>query len=74
MSTCNQLDLQKLGSQPIMPKNLPDHCTKLTSTMLITALNFKLYVRDKVFNIDFIQVWCQVYTPVVGVNAQLVIM
>ena len=28
MSTCNRLDLQTLGSQPIMPKNLPDHCSK----------------------------------------------
>jgi hypothetical protein len=28
MSTCSQLDLQTLGSQPIMPKNLPDHYTK----------------------------------------------
>jgi hypothetical protein len=28
MSTCDRLDLQTLGSQPmiIMPKNLPDHC------------------------------------------------
>ena len=26
MSTCNRLDLQALGSQPIMPKNLPNHC------------------------------------------------
>jgi hypothetical protein len=26
MSTFNQLDLQTLGSQPAMPKNLPDHC------------------------------------------------
>ena len=27
MSTCNhRLDLQTLGSQPIVPKNLPDHC------------------------------------------------
>ena len=26
-STCNRLDLQTLGSQPVvMPKNLPDHC------------------------------------------------
>ena len=25
MSTCNRLDLQTLGSPPIMPKNLPDH-------------------------------------------------
>ena len=27
MSTCNGLDLQTLRSQPIMPKNLPNHCT-----------------------------------------------
>ena len=26
MSTCNPLDFQTLGSQPFMPKNLPDHC------------------------------------------------
>jgi len=26
MSTCNRLDLQTLGSQPIMPKTLPEHC------------------------------------------------
>ena len=25
MSTWNRLDLQTLGSQPVMPKNLPDH-------------------------------------------------
>ena len=25
LSTCNRLDLQTLRSQPIMPKNLPDH-------------------------------------------------
>ena len=26
MSTCNRLDLETLGSQPMtMPKNLPDH-------------------------------------------------
>ena len=31
MSTCNQLDLQTLGSQPIMPKNLPDHCTTVAT-------------------------------------------
>ena len=28
MSTCNRLDLQTLGSQPIMPKNLPDHWSR----------------------------------------------
>ena len=27
MSACNRFDLQTLGSQSVMPKNLPDHCT-----------------------------------------------
>jgi hypothetical protein len=27
MSTCNRLDLQTLGSQPIVPKNLPNQWT-----------------------------------------------
>ena len=26
MSTCKRLNLQTLGSQPVMPKNLSDHC------------------------------------------------
>ena len=33
MTTCNRLDLQTLGSQPIMPKNLPDHCSYLRIDM-----------------------------------------
>ena len=28
LSTCHWLDLQTLGSQPITPKNLPDHCVR----------------------------------------------
>ena len=28
MSTCNRLGLQTLGSQPVMPKNLPYHWTQ----------------------------------------------
>ena len=31
MSTCNQLELQTLGSQPGMPKTLPDHWLLLFS-------------------------------------------
>ena len=27
MCTYNRLDLQTLGFQPVMPKNLPDRCT-----------------------------------------------
>ena len=26
MSTCNWLDMQTLGYQPVIPKKLPDHC------------------------------------------------
>ena len=45
MSTCNWLDLQTLGSQPmIMPKNLPHHCAgwaikakEKSFTLLISA-------------------------------------
>ena len=33
MSTWNQLDLQTLGSQPIMPKGLPDHCCTTLRTL-----------------------------------------
>jgi hypothetical protein len=28
MWTCNRLELQTLGSQPIMPKSLPDHISR----------------------------------------------
>jgi hypothetical protein len=31
MSTCNRLELPTLGSQPIMPKNLPDHWSEQQS-------------------------------------------
>ena len=32
MSTCNQLDLQTLGSQLVMLKILPDHCARLRAS------------------------------------------
>ena len=35
MSTCNLLDLQTLGSQPIMPKKLSDHCSYINSLVRI---------------------------------------
>ena len=43
MSTCNRLDLQTLGSQPVMPKNLPEHrqgepaATLATQNMIFSA-------------------------------------
>ena len=38
MSTCNRLDLQTPGSQPIMTKNLLDHWTELTKYSRILAM------------------------------------
>ena len=35
MSTYNWLDLQTLGSQSIMPKNLPDHWLQLCSNIIL---------------------------------------
>ena len=41
MSTCNRLDLETLGSQPVMPKNLPDHwCPGLTLLKVSTYTQF----------------------------------
>jgi hypothetical protein len=43
MSTCNRLDLQTLGSQPIMPKNLPDHFPPLSSPPCSYSYTFWVY-------------------------------
>ena len=37
MSTCDRLDLQTLGSQPIVPKNLPDHRSPLSQMPMSTG-------------------------------------
>ena len=44
MSTSNQLDLGTLGSQLIMPKDLPRHWSELFSThvLLVPILRFTL--------------------------------
>ena len=42
MSTCNRLNLQALGSQPVMPKNLPNHCTGVH--FLPTLENFNFHI------------------------------
>ena len=42
MSTCNRLDLQTLGSQPIFPKNLSDHWCREASD-----INFKYSIEAK---------------------------
>ena len=38
MSTCNWLVLQTLGSRPVMPKNLPDHCFMLGMEVSLVTL------------------------------------
>ena len=42
MSAYNELDLQILGSQPVMPKNLPDHCSHLSG--FFKDLRFILWI------------------------------
>ena len=42
MSTCNWLDLQTLGSQPIVPKILHDHCFVTLSA--ISIMNYVPFV------------------------------
>jgi hypothetical protein len=48
MSTCNRLDLQTLGSQPIMPKNLPDHwpCLPIASDILYSLVSTPTATRS----------------------------
>ena len=38
MSTCSRLDLQTLGSRPLMPKNRPDHCSRFLNIQRETSL------------------------------------
>jgi hypothetical protein len=62
MSTCNRLDLQTLGSQPmIMPKNLPDHCVRPSSVLvsLLTSLDFALELSA--LELELFQKLCNAY-------------
>ena len=42
MSTCNRLDLQTLGSQPIMPKNLPNHWLRAHNSQQLIPQSFNI--------------------------------
>ena len=46
MLICNRLDLQTLGSQPVMPKNLLDHCLPiiLQESIEYTSNDFYFYL------------------------------
>ena len=50
MWTCNRLDLQTLGSQPVMPKNLPNLCSRHGLDFLKDSiwLNFNLHANRSV--------------------------
>ena len=72
MSTCNRLDLQKLGSQPIMPIILPDHWSASNRSDhkrylgLFTSRTTKLsHVRWNFFMVKCIKMPLD---PSVGVN------
>ena len=45
MLTCNRLDLETLGSQPIiMPKNLPEHWVEKQPVEVTTRLSRKIWI------------------------------
>ena len=46
MSTCNQLDLQTLESQPVMPKNLPNHRLQYNLLTLRWRLSLSLGAQE----------------------------
>jgi hypothetical protein len=45
-TTCNRLDLQTLGSQPIMPKTLPGHWSRARLPISVYVLTKFLQVFD----------------------------
>ena len=47
ISTCNRLDLQTLGSQPVMPKNLPDDWSNKEQVYLLVGLPESMLRRKK---------------------------
>jgi hypothetical protein len=46
MSTCNRLDLQTLGSQPIMPKNLTDHWLQMNRLKFKTVEKLPITLEE----------------------------
>ena len=45
MSTCKRLDLQTLGSQPIMPENLPNHCNYVMLSLPAHACEGHTFIK-----------------------------
>jgi hypothetical protein len=57
MSTYNQLDLQTLGSQPIMPKNLPDHRLDYIMMMHMSDNYCQSHASLTTLNVMFSVIW-----------------
>ena len=54
MSACNRLDLQTLGSQLVMPKNLADHCMALK---VYVGVIWLLYLNRTLTILDWCVLW-----------------
>ena len=65
MSTCNRLDLQTLGSQPVMPKNLPDHCSECCFSKFFCLLE----IQQKI-DLQVVVTWVKQMTAQAGSNFQ----
>ena len=61
-STCNWLDLQALGSQPVMPKNLPNHCIEMHYNDLSFQLSKHAWIAFKV-QLQYIDSWFGTNVP-----------
>ena len=45
MSTCNQLNLKTLGSQPVVLKILPEHCSRCKSSLILVDMDLNELVE-----------------------------
>ena len=64
MSTYNRLDLQILGSQTVMPKNYPDHCsTELLRNRRRIEGGRKMSSK-KLAHFSLFPFWCRNYIQV----------
>jgi hypothetical protein len=62
MSTCNRLDLETLGSQLIMLKNLPRHCTLFEEEKQVFERGWTIcligrFKLNMVFNVTVLSFW-----------------
>jgi hypothetical protein len=60
MSTCNRLDLETLGSQPIGSKNLPNHCFKFGGVFGDGLWTLSFNLRSHNFTVTALWLMCEV--------------